>query len=48
MSLDGRNPECARQRQQEQHIVPTSGYFGGIGRSIAGAILGPGGPLQPP
>ena len=32
----------------ESNITPPSGYFGGIGRSIAGAILGPGGPAQPP
>ncbi|KIM36846.1 hypothetical protein M413DRAFT_448958 [Hebeloma cylindrosporum] len=32
----------------EAHIAQSSGYFGGIGRSIAGVILGPGGPAQPP
>ena len=31
----------------ESNIAPTSGYFGGIGRIIAGAILGPGGPARP-
>jgi hypothetical protein len=32
----------------ESNIAPTSGYSSGIGRSIAGVIVGPGGPAQPP
>jgi hypothetical protein len=33
---------------RESNIAPASGYFGGIGRTIAGAILGSGGPVLPP